>query len=66
MEKHIVIKEYKENSSIIKKGSVIIIHENQVEYFVKQGIIAGKEKTKTNKETIDKKEVIEKKKTEKK
>lgn len=66
MEKHIVIKEYKENSSIIKKGSVIIIHENQVEYFVKQGIIAGIEKTKTNKETIDKKEVIEKKKTEKK
>ena len=66
MEKQIVIKEYKENSSIIKKGSVIIIHENQVEYFVKQGIIAGKEKTKTNKETIDKKEVIEKKKTEKK
>lgn len=66
MEKHIVIKEYKENSSIIKKGSVIIIHENQVDYFVKQGIIAGKEKTKTNKETIDKKEVIEKKKTEKK
>ncbi len=66
MEKHIVIKEYKENSSIIKKGSVILIHKNQIEYFVKQGIIAGKEKTKTNKETIDVKEVIEKKKTEKK
>ena len=59
MENHIVIKEYKENTTIVKVGSSIIIHENQVEYFVKEGIIEG-HKTKTNKKAVEKKEVIKK------
>lgn len=47
MKKHILIKKF----GNLKKGGSILIHENQEEYFMKKGLIEGKEtKTKTKKQ----------------